>query len=305
MASWHFLTWHFLSENTYLSVLHTSSSKAPIKTEMSTQEKKSYNSCEDLAGNQFLKDHSSTIVWSPCKLVFVKHMGGVYAAVISTTDPCPWQSPEKHSHSTAPCQDMPNDPGSKAAGMHRMHPAVRAHHGPPCPGRHLMMPDEFDVDFASFITPCFWHTNTLHYIWHTHWSGHYSIENKTFRRVSFLFMIFLGRILRLGLALWAALKCSCVFLTCSSLYWDIGCLPKNMSKFTNYQYVFKCENNSFIDYWLYGHIYGKLFVQLKRFNQPFNKDLNITIKWLSRKKGALKHSKRLKAHFLFGAKNGG
>lgn len=40
MASWHFLTWHFWSENRYLSVLHTSSSKAPIKTEMSTQEKK-------------------------------------------------------------------------------------------------------------------------------------------------------------------------------------------------------------------------------------------------------------------------
>lgn len=187
---------------------------------MSTQEEQiSYNSCEDLAGNQFLKDHSSTIVRSPCKLVFVKHMGGVFCAiVISTTDPCPWQSPEKHS--LPQLRAMPNDPGSKAAGMHRMHrmhPAVRAHHGPPCPGRHLMMPDEFDVHFASFITPCFWHTNTLHDISHTHWSGHSSIENNTFRRVSFLFMIFLGRILRLGLALWAALKCSCGFLTCSSM----------------------------------------------------------------------------------------
>lgn len=207
-------------------------------------------------------------------------MGGVYAVVISTTDPCPWQSPEKHSHSTAPCQDMPNDPGSKAAGMHRMHPAVRAHHGPPCPGRHLMMPDEFDAHFASFITPCFWHTSTLHYIWHTHWSGHSSIENKTFRRVSFLFMIVLGRILRLGLALSAALKCSCVFLTCSSLYWDIGCLQRTWAKSPTTSMYSNARTTRLL-------IIGCTAIFMASFLCSWK---GSTIKWLSRKKGALKHS---------------
>ena len=305
MASWHFLTWHFLSENTYLSVLHTSSSKAPIKTEMSTQEKKILQFLRGSCGEPILEgsfQHHRVISVQTC---FCQ----TYGWSLRRRDIYNWSLPLTVTRKAQPFHS--SVPG------HAKWPRVQSR-GDASDASRRQSSSWPSMSWAAFDDAgrircrlcIIHHPLFLTYQHPTLYLTHplkWTLFNwkQNFPKGQFPLHDFFGQ----NIATWSGtLGRSKVFMCffshvppCTG-YWMP---PKNMSKFTNYQYVFKCENNSFIDYWLYGHIYGKLFVQLKRFNQPFNKDLNITIKWLSRKKGALKHSKRLKAHFLFGAKNGG